>query len=139
VVAVFVAVAADIATTTGGDGGRAVRTSPEPAGPTWCARSPTIHTWASCCSAEISPTSDCCASGRLGGVVRDAVGVYVGNALNLEHSERVKATAHLVVRGVSYIITAWLAGELNLPAADLVDRITSILGELGDPTLYRGR
>ena len=66
-------------------------------------------------------------------------GQYVGNALNLEHSERVKATAHFVVRGVSYIITAWLAGELNLPAADLVDRLTSILGELGDPALYRGR
>jgi AcrR family transcriptional regulator len=66
-------------------------------------------------------------------------GQHVGNVLNLEDSERIKATAHFVVGGVAQTVSTWLAGELNLTAEELVDQLASILDELGDPALYRGR
>jgi AcrR family transcriptional regulator len=65
-------------------------------------------------------------------------GQYVGTALKLNENDRIKATAHFVVGGVAQTISAWLAGHVNLTAAQLVDQLASVLQQLGDPALYRG-
>ena len=64
-------------------------------------------------------------------------GQYVGNVLNVEENDRIKATAHFVVGGVALAISAWLAGDVKLTPAHLVDQLTSILHELRKPALYR--
>lgn len=64
-------------------------------------------------------------------------GQYVGDVLNVEENDRIKATAHFVVGGVAQTISAWLAGAVHLTPAQLVDQLTSILDELRDPALYR--
>lgn len=64
-------------------------------------------------------------------------GQYVGDALDLDDNDRIKATAHFVVGGVAQTMGAWLAGEVRLTPAGLVDQLASILNQLGDPALYR--
>lgn len=63
-------------------------------------------------------------------------GQYAGQALRLAQNERMKATAHFVVGGVAQTISAWLAGDITFSHTDLVDQLTLVLNELGDPALY---
>jgi AcrR family transcriptional regulator len=64
-------------------------------------------------------------------------GQYVGDVLKVEENDRIKATAHFAVGGVTQMISAWLAGEVQLTAEQLIGQLTSILDKLRDPVLYR--
>ena len=63
-------------------------------------------------------------------------GQYAGQALRLAQNERMKATAHFVVGGVAQSISAWLSGEVTFTPNELVDQLTLVLNQLGDPALY---
>ncbi|WP_109535563.1 TetR/AcrR family transcriptional regulator [Mycolicibacter sinensis] len=64
-------------------------------------------------------------------------GRHVQNVLQVPGNDRIKAAAHFVVGGVAQTIGAWLAGEIHLQPAQLVDQLTALLGQLDDPALYR--
>ena len=64
-------------------------------------------------------------------------GRHVENALHVPENDRIKAAAHFVVGGVVQTISAWLAGEVRLDPAQLIDQLASLLDELADPSLYR--
>jgi AcrR family transcriptional regulator len=57
-------------------------------------------------------------------------------SLGVRANDRVTATSHFVVGGVVQTISAWLAGEVDLSADDLVDQLAAVLDRLGDPALY---
>ena len=54
-----------------------------------------------------------------------------------DKDELIRAAAHFVVGGVAQTISAWLAGEVRLDPDQLIDQLTSLLDEFGDPNLYR--
>ena len=64
-------------------------------------------------------------------------GRHVESALRVPANDRIRAAAHFVVGGVAQTISAWLAGEVRLDPDQLIDQLTSLLDELGDPNLYR--
>lgn len=64
-------------------------------------------------------------------------GRHVQSVLQVPGNDRIKAAAHFVVGGVAQTIGAWLAGEIHLEPAQLVDQLTALLGQLDDPALYR--
>ncbi len=64
-------------------------------------------------------------------------GQHVGTALRVRENERIRATAHFVVGGVTQTISAWLSGAVRLRPDELVDQLTAILDELVNPKLYR--
>jgi AcrR family transcriptional regulator len=64
-------------------------------------------------------------------------GQHVESALRMPENDRIKAAAHFVVGGVGQTLGAWLAGQVRLTAEQLVDHLSSLLDELGDPRLYR--
>jgi AcrR family transcriptional regulator len=64
-------------------------------------------------------------------------GRHVENALRVPENDRIKAAAHFVVGGVAQTISAWLAGEVRLDPAQLIDQLAALLDELADPSLYR--
>jgi AcrR family transcriptional regulator len=64
-------------------------------------------------------------------------GEHVRSALRVRENERIKATAHFVVGGVTQTISAWLSGGVVLDPDELVDQLTAILDEFVDPDLYR--
>ncbi len=64
-------------------------------------------------------------------------GRYVEDALRVPENDRIKAAAHFVVGGVGQTINAWLAGDVRLDPDQLVDQLTSLINELGNPSLYR--
>jgi AcrR family transcriptional regulator len=57
--------------------------------------------------------------------------------LNVPDNEKVKAAGYFVVGGVAQMISAWLAGEIELDPDGLVDQLGSLLDELAEPQLYR--
>jgi AcrR family transcriptional regulator len=63
-------------------------------------------------------------------------GQYAGDALRMPANDRIKAGAHFAVGGVVQTISAWLAGDVRLEPAELVDQLASLLDELTDPKLY---
>ena len=73
-----------------------------------------------------------------GGLLTTLYGRDVGSALGVQQSERSKAIAHFVVAGVAQTFSAWLDGDVELEADELVDQLTAILDVLTDPKLYRG-
>jgi AcrR family transcriptional regulator len=73
-----------------------------------------------------------------GGLLTTLYGRDVGSALGVQQSERSKATAHFAVAGVAQTVSAWLDGDVELEAGELVDQLTAILDALTDPKLYRG-
>ena len=64
-------------------------------------------------------------------------GQHVETTLNRPANERIKAFAHFVVGGVGQTISAWLAGDVGLAPAELVDQISAMVDELGKPRLFR--
>jgi AcrR family transcriptional regulator len=73
-----------------------------------------------------------------GGLLTTLYGRDVGSALGVRESAHSKATAHFAVAGVAQTFSAWLDGDIELGADQLVDQLTAILDELTDPKLYRG-
>lgn len=64
-------------------------------------------------------------------------GQHVETRINRPANERIKAFAHFVVGGVGQTISAWLAGEVSLSPAELVDQISAMIDELQAPRLFR--
>ncbi|CAJ1499315.1 TetR/AcrR family transcriptional regulator [[Mycobacterium] holstebronense] len=64
-------------------------------------------------------------------------GRHVQNVLRVPGNDRIKAVAHFVVGGVAQTIGAWLAEDIELAPAQLVDQLTALLGQLDDPALFR--
>lgn len=73
-----------------------------------------------------------------GGLLTALYGRDVGSALGVQESAHSRATAHFAVAGVAQTFSAWLDGDIELEADQLVDQLTAILDELADPKLYRG-
>lgn len=65
-------------------------------------------------------------------------GQHVETVLQRKATERIKAGAQFVVGGVAQTISAWLAGDVRLSGADLVDQLTAIVDGLSKPRLYEG-
>jgi AcrR family transcriptional regulator len=65
-------------------------------------------------------------------------GQNVTEALGVQQTERGRATAHFAVGGVVQMVSAWLAGDIDLSHDELVDQLALILDDLVDPKLYRG-
>jgi AcrR family transcriptional regulator len=63
-------------------------------------------------------------------------GQYAGDALRIPANDRIKAGAHFAVGGVVQTISAWLAGDVRLEPAQLVDQLAVLLDQLTDPKLY---
>jgi AcrR family transcriptional regulator len=63
---------------------------------------------------------------------------YIQSALRLPGNSRISAIAHFVVGGVGQTLSAWLAGEIALSPAELVDQLQAILDVLNEPRLFRG-
>ena len=63
-------------------------------------------------------------------------GRHVETLLQRRASERIKAGAQFVVGGVAQTISAWLAGEVRLSGAELVDQLTAIIDGLSKPRLF---
>jgi AcrR family transcriptional regulator len=64
-------------------------------------------------------------------------GRHAGNTLHVPQNDRITAAAHFVVGGVAQTISAWLTGDVRLNPDQLVDHLTSLVNELGNPRLYR--
>ena len=58
-------------------------------------------------------------------------------ALGAAESDRTKAASHFVVGGVTQMITAWLAGDVQLEPDELVDQLASMIDQLAEPELYK--
>jgi AcrR family transcriptional regulator len=63
-------------------------------------------------------------------------GQHAGDALRMPTNDRIKAGAHFAVGGVGQTISAWLAGDVQLEADQLVDQLATLLDQLADPNLY---
>ncbi len=62
---------------------------------------------------------------------------HLGAAVKLpETDENIRASAVFAVGGVGQTLSAWLAGELKLTREQLIDQLTALVDELGDPALY---
>jgi AcrR family transcriptional regulator len=72
-----------------------------------------------------------------GGLMAMLSSQQVVATLRVLENDKVRATAYFVVGGVVQTISAWLAGEIDLDPAQLVDQLASILDELADLRLYR--
>ena len=64
-------------------------------------------------------------------------GQHVEATLHRPANDRIKAFAHFVVGGVGQTISAWLGGAIKLTAGELVDQLTAIIDDLGEPELFR--
>ncbi|NTY61229.1 TetR/AcrR family transcriptional regulator [Mycolicibacterium sphagni] len=64
-------------------------------------------------------------------------GQHVEATLHRPANDRIKAFAHFVVGGVGQTISAWLGGAIKLTAGELVDQLTAIIDDLGEPQLFR--
>ncbi|OYN81231.1 TetR/AcrR family transcriptional regulator [Mycolicibacterium sphagni] len=64
-------------------------------------------------------------------------GQHVEATLHRPANDRIKAFAHFVVGGVGQTISAWLGGAIRLTPDELVDQLTAILDDLGEPRLFR--
>ncbi|SBS79739.1 Regulatory protein TetR [uncultured Mycobacterium sp.] len=64
-------------------------------------------------------------------------GQHVEATLRRPANDRIKAFAHFIVGGVGQTISAWLGGAIKLTADELVDQLTAIIDDLGEPRLFR--
>lgn len=62
-------------------------------------------------------------------------GQHVQTLLQRPASERIRAFSHFVVGGVTQAISAWVAGEVELSPAELVDELGAIIGAFGEARL----
>lgn len=51
--------------------------------------------------------------------------------------ERTKAFSYFVVGGVTQTVSAWLAGDVKLTSAELVDQLSAIVDAFGESSLFR--
>lgn len=65
-------------------------------------------------------------------------GQHVETLLERPADEPIKAFAYFVVGGVTQTVSAWLAGDVVLSSAELVDRLSAIVDAFGESSLFRG-
>lgn len=65
-------------------------------------------------------------------------GQHVETLLARPADAPIKAFAYFVVGGVTQTISAWLAGDVALSSAELVDRLSAIVDAFGESSLFRG-
>jgi len=63
-------------------------------------------------------------------------GQHVEVLLQRPPSDAIKAFSHFVVGGVTQTLSAWVAGELSLSSADLVDELSAIIGAFSQSRLF---
>src|ERR1700742_422893 len=63
-------------------------------------------------------------------------GRQAGDNLRMPANDRMKAGAHFAVGGVGQMLSAWLAGDVDLDPDRLVDQLTALLDAVSDPDLY---
>jgi AcrR family transcriptional regulator len=63
-------------------------------------------------------------------------GQHVEVLLQRPSNEGIKAFSHFVVGGVTQTLSAWVAGELSLGSADLVDEISAIIDAFSQSRLF---
>jgi AcrR family transcriptional regulator len=63
-------------------------------------------------------------------------GQHVEVLLQRPSSEGIKAFSHFVVGGVTQTLSAWVAGELSLSSADLVDELGAIIDAFSQSRLF---
>lgn len=64
-------------------------------------------------------------------------GQHVETLTKRPSDERTKAFAYFVVGGVTQTISAWLAGDITLNSAELVDQLSAIVDAFGESNLFR--
>lgn len=64
-------------------------------------------------------------------------GQHVETLTKRPSDERTKAFAYFVVGGVTQTISAWLAGDITLTSAELVDQLSAIVDAFGESNLFR--
>ncbi|HTY28241.1 MAG TPA: TetR/AcrR family transcriptional regulator, partial [Mycobacterium sp.] len=64
-------------------------------------------------------------------------GQHVETTLNVPADDRIKAFANFVVGGVGQTISGWLAGDVGLTPAELVDQITAMIDGVGATGVLR--
>lgn len=64
-------------------------------------------------------------------------GQHVETLTKRPADERTKAFAYFVVGGVTQTISAWLAGDISLTSAELVDQLSAIVDAFGQSNLFR--
>ena len=74
----------------------------------------------------------------LGGVFAYLLAQHIETSLRRDQTGRSKAAVNFVVGGVGQTISAWLAGDVDLSADQLIDQLTAILDRLADPEFYYG-
>ncbi|WP_284231402.1 TetR/AcrR family transcriptional regulator [Mycobacterium antarcticum] len=74
---------------------------------------------------------------ELGGIFALLSGEHVTTVSRLPHDESIKTVAHFVVGGVGQTLSAWVSGDIRLPQAQLVDRLTRIVDALAVRDLDR--
>lgn len=65
-------------------------------------------------------------------------GQHVENLTQQPATEATKAFSYFVVGGVTQTISAWLAGDVVLTSAELVDQLSAIVDAFGESSLFRG-
>lgn len=63
---------------------------------------------------------------------------HIRTALRVGESSRLKATTNFVLGGLRQALSSWLSGEVSLDADELIDVLVAIVGDLNDPSLFRG-
>jgi AcrR family transcriptional regulator len=58
------------------------------------------------------------------------------STLQVPETDKLRATSYFVVGGVVQTISTWLTGVIKLTPEQLVDQLSSLLDQLGDPKLY---
>jgi AcrR family transcriptional regulator len=64
-------------------------------------------------------------------------GQHVAAVTRRPSTERTKAFSFFVVGGVTQTISAWLAGDVTLTAAELVDQLSAMVDAFGESRLFR--
>lgn len=66
-------------------------------------------------------------------------GQHVETLTQQPATEATKAFSYFVVGGVTQTISAWLAGDVTLTSAELVDQLSAIIDAFGESSLFRTR
>lgn len=62
---------------------------------------------------------------------------HVENLTQRPATEATKAFSYFVVGGVTQTISAWLAGDVVLTSAEVVDQLSAIVDAFGESSLFR--
>lgn len=88
-------------------------------------------------SAQISNSTVVRKRQELGPLFAMLGGQHVETTLKVPANDRITAFAYFVVGGVGQTISGWLAGDVSLTSAQLVDQITMMIDAAGTPRIFR--